>query len=157
MRLFREASHVVGRRLSHREYVASKWSRSDICETNQAAAQPCSIHSSRRVCAKMALLVSRAEVVGGGMRAKLSVEDAEQEGATHRGRSSSQPALAEFCSSLLPQTRHWALDGQALRLVTNHLDLSSSTALAYLRHRSSIAYGLSSSSSIAARIFDGIQ
>lgn len=48
--------------------------------------------------------VGGAEVVGCGMGAKLSVQDAEQEGATHRGRSTSQlsPSFA-----LLQHKRHW--------------------------------------------------
>jgi len=59
--------------------------------------------------------VGGAEVVGGGMGAKLSVEDAEQEGATHRGRSTSQlcPSFA-----LLHHTRHWR------DRVTGHCDSS---------------------------------
>jgi hypothetical protein len=78
--------------------------------------------------------VGGAEVVGGGMGAKLSVEDAEQEGATHRGRSSSQlcPSFA-----LLHHTRHWR------DRVTGHCDSTRffSTHLFLLLHVRALGIG----------------
>jgi hypothetical protein len=98
------------------------------------------------VCARgCCRFVGGAEVAGGGMGAKLSVEDAEQEGATHRGRSTSH-----LCPSFafLQHIRHWRRRRQAFRLITNLFDSSSSTALACAWEGSSSNHRLSTSSPI---------
>jgi hypothetical protein len=99
--------------------------------------------------------VGGVEVVGGGMGAKLSVRDAEQEGATHRGRKL-EPALPIFCFAS-PHSPLERRSGQPLQLITKLFDPSSFTALACVWDRGSSINRLSTSNSIAAGRLDSVQ
>lgn len=103
------------------------------------------------------LLVERELLVGGGIGAKLSlsVEDAEQEGAT-TPRPKLEPALPIFCFASTPSPLATKRP-LPLPLITNLPDSSSVTALTCLWHRSSSKPCFSLSSSVTAGPLDGIQ